>query len=465
MAAAGAAGGALWWQAPEPPLAEADARAATLEAMFDRGLVEVTRSGWTRPEGLAPPWPALAADIETDVLVVGAGLAGSSLALHLAESGLDVVVLESRQPGWGASGRNAGHVLPTLRGPGVFANFPDRGKAFLEAFGENRDLTFALPRKHGFSCDAEPCGYLNVATDSEAIAGFRAQTRWMEERGLLHAVETGGSDLQHRTGTRHWDRALVYTGGGRVNPYRLTNGMAATAAGFGARLFGNSAALAIEPAGKRWRIRTDGGSVVAMRVVFCTNAYATDIVPEFTRAFYPLTAYALTTRPLPDAARAPIVPSREVLSQVPLDLNPLVRDSHERLILSSIPTVASPEDAQWHFRNQRDWLHRVWPETRDMEIELETYWTGRVALRDKEFPGVFEVQPGLYGLMFFNAWGNLMAPLMGKLLAEGLAGDRMDRLPFPLERPLAVANPGRQDRIIRHLLLPAARLGQKLGVL
>ncbi|HOB15213.1 MAG TPA: FAD-binding oxidoreductase, partial [Novosphingobium sp.] len=221
----------------------------------------------------------------------------------------------------------------------------------------------------------------------------------------------------------------------------------------------------IDQAGSRWTVRTPRGSVTAERVVFCTNAYPTDVVPEFATAFYPLTAYALTTRTLPDEAKALIMPGRQTLSQLPLDINPLVRDRHDRLILSSIPTVSSPEDAVWHFRNQLAWLHHAWPETKAMKIELEAYWTGRVAMRDREFPGVFQPRAGIYGLMYFNAWGNLMAPLMGKLLARGLAADRTDALPFPIEKPLAVSNQGKMDRIIRHLLIPAARTAQNLGVL
>ena len=465
IAAAGAAAaGWQWWRGDDLPIPQADRAARTVFDLHDRGLVPVERSGWTMPEGVHRPYPRLEEDLAAEVLVVGAGLAGSSLALHLAEAGRSVILIEARQPGWGASGRNAGHVLPTLRDPGVFDAFPDRGRRFLDAFAEHHTIPYDLSRKYGFAADAVRCGYVNAGADKDAIADFRATTAWMEARGMLAVHETGGEELWKATGTRHWGHALVYDDGGHVNPYRITNGMAEAAAGLGVKVFGNSAALSIDPAGQRWKVRTEAGSVTAARVVFCTNAYATDVVPEFATAFYPLTAYALTTRPLSAEARAIIMPLRQVLSQVPLDLNPLVRDGNERLVLSSIPTVSTPEDAQWHFRNQIEWLNRVWPETRGMKIELETYWTGRVALRGREFPGVFEARPGLYGLMFFNAWGNVMAPLMGKLMAEGLAADRMDRLPFPVEKPLAVDNPGKQDRIIRHLLIPAARTGQKLGI-
>jgi glycine/D-amino acid oxidase-like deaminating enzyme len=466
VAAAGVAGvsAARWWGG-EPPLADADRAAHSAHDLFDRGLVPLERSGWTMPEGVKPPYPALTADIETDVLVVGAGLAGSSLALHLAEAGISVTVLEARQPGWGASGRNAGHVLPTLRDASVFEAFPDKGKRFLEAFAEHHTIPFDLQAKHGFAADAVKSGYINAGTSADAIARFRQQTAWMEERGMLKVAEVGGEELRKATGSDHWSHALDYLEGGRVNPYRMTNGMAAAAAKFGARIFGNSPATQIAPVGQRWRVQTAKGSVTADRVVFCTNAYATDVVPEFANSFYPLTAYALTTKPLAPAARQAIMPGGQTLAQVPIDLNPLVVDEHGRLVLSSIPSVNAAENAHWHFANQLDWVHSVWPESRGMGIELEAYWTGRVALRDREFPGVFEVKPGLYGLMFFNAWGNVMAPLMGKLFAAGLASDRMGELPFPMEKPVAVANMGKQDRIIRHLLIPSARQAQRRGII
>ena len=461
-AAAGAAGAHWWYGAPA--LVEGDRAARDRVALFDRGLVPVDLSGWTRPEGLKPAYPTLDADIVVDILVVGAGLAGSSLALHLAEAGVSVAVIEARQPGWGASGRNAGHILPTLRDPSVFDAFPDRGNRFLDAFAEHHTLPFDLQAKHGFAADAVKSGYINAGTSADDIASFRAQTAWMEERKMLRVAEIGGSELREATGSPHWSHALVYLDGGRVNPYRMTNGIAAAAAKAGARIFGHSAAIDIDGAGNRWTVRTGTGSVTADKVVFCTNAYATDIVPAFARSFYPLTAYALTTKPLSPEARRVIMPGGQTLAQVPIDLNPLVIDEHGRMILSSIPKVYGADDAQWHFANQMAWVGDIWPETRGMRFELETYWTGRVALRDREFPGVFEVRPGLYGLMYFNAWGNVMAPLMGKLLAEGLARGDLATLPFPLEKPAALSNIGKQDRIIRHVMLPAARQAQRWGI-
>ncbi len=431
---------------------------------YDAGVVPIDLSGWTTPRGLRPGFGSLQRDVAADVAVVGAGLAGASLALHLAQAGISVAVLEARQPGWGASGRNAGHVLPVLKDLEVFRQFPDGGKRFLELFREHRSITFDLANEHGIDCDAVPSGYLNVMRSEGAFQDFSEQAAHLEKEQGLEVERLGAADVRRQTGSTYYRYGVLYKAGGRVNPYLFTNGMVSAAVRRGAAVFGDSEALALVRAGNRWRLETAGGSVTADRVVFCTNAYPTKIVPEFTDGFYPLTAYALSTRPLSPAAREIVMPSGATLAQAPLDLNPFIVDGEGRAVMSSIPSASRPEDAVWHFANHLAWIHRTWPETKDLDIELETYWTGRVALRDREFPGVFEVQPGVFGLMYFNAWGNLMAPLMGKLLAETLTSDRIDRLPFPLEKPQPVEDRNKQSFRIRRILIPAARLGQKLGM-
>ena len=431
---------------------------------FNTGSVPVSKSGWTKPMGLGSPYPTLEEDHSTDVLVIGAGLAGSSLALHLSEMGVDTVVLEARQPGWGASGRNAGHVLPLLKDFEVFDSFPDKGDAFFRLFSEHHTIPFDIAEKYNIACDAAKSGYLNAVRSQSAFDKFANASAYSASKLGQSVSHIDAAGMREMTGSEYYPYGVLYDSGGRINPYLFTCGMIDAATEKGARVFGDTVATALLPDGEGWQVQVENGSTVRCdRVVFCTNAYSTSIVPEFQKACYPLTAYALSTEPLPSDLAELIMPSRATLAQVPIDLNPFLIDEHNRIITASLPSRSRPEDADWHFQQHLKWIHRTWPETQDQPIKLEAYWTGRVAMREQEFPGMHELSSGVYGLMHFNAWGNVMAPLMGMALAQAIGNDQMDRLPFPVVKPDHISNPGKQELIIRSLMIPAARVGQSMG--
>src|SRR3984957_6804503 len=113
-----------------------------------------------------PDTPPLAGDRRVSVCVIGAGFTGLSAALHLAEQGTDVIVLERNEPGWGASGRNGGQVNPGLK------HDPDTGEADFGAELGGRmiamswnapSFVFELIERHGIRCDARRNGTLRAA--------------------------------------------------------------------------------------------------------------------------------------------------------------------------------------------------------------------------------------------------------------------------------------------------------------
>ena len=431
---------------------------------YDAGTVPIASSGWAKAKGVSESYAALEQDLTTDVLVIGAGLAGGSLALHLAEQGIDTVVLEARQPGWGASGRNAGHVLPLLKDFDVFEGFPDKGKAFLDLFSEHHSIPFDIAEKYNIDCDASRSGYLNAIKSQSALDKFAKSSALTAGRLGQTTRSIGASEMREMTGSDYYPHGVFYESGGRINPYLFTNGMVRVAQTKGARVFGESEATTVTADGDGWVVKVkNGASVRCRKLVFCTNAYSSDIVPEFKQGCYPVTAYALSTQPLPDELRDLIMPSRATLAQVPIDLNPFIVDEHNRIIMASIPSRTRPHDAEWHFKQHMQWVHRTWPETKDIPIKLDSYWTGRVAMGEQEFPGMYRLASGIYGLMHFNAWGNVMAPMMGMALAKAIAADRPDALPFPIVTPPALAHPGKQEFLIRNLMIPAARFAQDLN--
>jgi len=139
----------------------------------------------TAPE--AAPTPPLAADATADVCVIGAGFAGLSTALHLAEAGVSVIVLETHEPGWGGSGRNGGQVIPGIKyDPSeIVAKFgPDAGEALTRFVGATADLVFDLIAKHGMDVPHKRAGWIQGAHTPAMVETVKRRSGEWRARGV-----------------------------------------------------------------------------------------------------------------------------------------------------------------------------------------------------------------------------------------------------------------------------------------
>lgn len=139
------------------------------------------RSLWAATAPPAPTLPSLSGLEEAEVAIVGAGFLGLSLALHLAEAGIPVVLLEAEEPGFGASGRNTGFVVPSLKpkfGPeDLRKRFGEaRGVRLARLVGESGDFLFGMVQRLGITCEAEPTGWFQPASTEAGEALLRART-------------------------------------------------------------------------------------------------------------------------------------------------------------------------------------------------------------------------------------------------------------------------------------------------
>ena len=437
---------------------------------YESGSIPVQYSGWVPESREIPTYGALNGDIDADVVVIGAGITGASAALHLAEGKLSVVLLEARQPAWGASGRNAGIVCPYLIGPLEQLNsWPDQGRRFVEGFVANRDIIFETCKVHGIDGDAEKVGLLDVARRRSAKSALEHKAQPWKAFG--YQVELVGADrLRELTGSSRYEYGLYWHEGGRVNPFLFTNGMVTAAIRLGCRVFGDSPTIACEKAGDRWLVRTPYGSVRAQKVVLCTNGHRKNtFFPELAATNYPCVACGVATRPLSERLLKLINPSKAAIQQFPTDLYPLVIDGRKRIISATVPMAGRAHRADLHFAYLLRYLHRAYPETRNERIELESYWTGLTESSSsdyhRDYPKIYDVAPGVTALANLGTWGNVMGPVLGMNFAHALASERPGDLMLPVERPCAVKSPRAFEWKIRYLLIPAARLADRLGLL
>jgi glycine/D-amino acid oxidase-like deaminating enzyme len=430
---------------------------------YEAGAVPIVHSGWVAGDVRA--WPALKSDIDVDVAVVGAGVVGASVALHLAERGVRVALIEARQPGDGASGRNAGQVLPYLGKLVDRASWPDRGERLLDYFVQHRNIVFDLCERHGIDADAAPCGMVGAAY--REYASMTKNVRYW--RGLGYDVDVvDRGRLRELLGTDRYSFGVHWREGGRVNPHRFTNGMVDAAARSGALVFGDSPVESCTPVGRRWCVRTPHGGVTASNVVLCTNGHAGNaFFPELADTQYPLLACGVATTPLPRSLLDVIDPARVVMSQYPLGLFPLVLDGMNRLVSATIPAPGRANEAGRYFGYLLRYLNRTWPETRDHAIGLEAYWTGITANSAPAYqagsPRLYRAADGVFALLNFGAGGNVIGPMLGMNLAHALADERHQDLLLPVQTPVSVASPGRFEWKIRHLMIPFARFIDRLG--
>jgi glycine/D-amino acid oxidase-like deaminating enzyme len=434
-------------------------------ADYEAGEVAIEHSGW-RPEQRLATHKPLTDDVDTDVVVIGAGLAGASLSLHLAELGVGVVTLEARQPGNGASGRNAGHAQTFLDNLEPLNAWGDRGQRFAAFFMEHRDIVFDLCARHGIDGDAVKSGMVEAAFRPHAALARKAAL-W---KGFGYDVDIITADsLRELLGTGKYGYGIHWREGGRVNPYLFTNGMISAAVRHGARVFGDSPVIGCHREGQRWCVRTARGSVRAQRIVICTNGHAGNpFYPELARTQYPLVACGMASKPLSPELLQIINPGRVAMTQYPTGLYPMVIDGRNRLVTATIPHPRRAHEAKTYFDYFLRYLHRTYPQTRDFDIGLGAYWTGITAnsssVYHADYPKLYQVDDGVLALMNLGTWGNVMGPQLGLSLAQALANECPDDCVLPLEKP----EPVRFQRLFefktRHLMIPVARVIDRINL-
>lgn len=388
----------------------------------------------TAPPG--PETPPLAASARTDVLVIGGGYTGLSTALHLAEAGAQVTVLEAHEPGWGASGRNGGQVNPTVKhDPDELVRLlgTDRAEPLIAAVSDSADLVFGLIERHGIDCAPVRKGWLQVAYAPQAVAGMHARAAQWQRRGveveLLDAAQAA-----RRMGTS------VFAGGwrdgraGGVQPLAYARGLARAALAHGAHIHGHTRVTGLRRTEGRWVAATaQGHTVTAERVVIGTNGYTDALWPGLAQTVLAANSFIVATEPLGERGRG-ILDDGLTASTSQRLLLYLRRDAQGRLLLGGRGSFADPRGAPDFAHLQRS-LALLYPQLAN--VRLDHHWAGRVAITMDAMPHVHEPAPGVSIALGYNGRGVALASSMGMHLARRLL-DGGHRFPYPVStiRPI-----------------------------
>lgn len=377
----------------------------------------LARSLWTATANAASERPPLRGSAEADVVVIGGGYTGLSAALHLAEAGRSVVLLEAEQPGWGASGRNGGQVNPGLKADPdeIEARFgPDFGPRMVAMSGGCGDLVFDLIARHGIACDAARVGWIRAATTPRAMRALHDVGRQWQARGA--AVEPlDATETAQLLGTRAYVGGLIDRRGGNLHPLNYALGLAAAAEGEGARLHGDSRATDISATADAVTVTTAEGQVTAGKALICTNAYTGPLAAPLGRTVVPVTSVQVATEPLGDNLGSTILPGGHSPSDTRRLLLYFRKDAQGRFIMGGRGATreASIRACQAALRAASE---RLYPQLQGAEWTFA--WGGDVALTSDHLPGLHRLSPRVMAGLGYNGRGVGMATAMGKVLAD-----------------------------------------------
>ncbi len=386
---------------------------------------------------------------------------GASLALHLAELGIDVALLEAREPGWGASGRHLGHVVPQWQTQeAAVAAFGERAERVLALHAEAGNLVYHLAEAHEIDCDAAQTGHLTLAHNERAIASVERLVRELSDRGtpmeLLDRERT-----QEMVGSSRYFAAALNRSGGRINPLAFVRGLVRAAAQAGARVHTQSPVSGLEQLVDGWRCRTPQGSVTSSWLVICTNGYTGNAFPWLAKAYRPIVGCGLALSPLPPSLRSSVLPSGAVMMETSIGFHPTLIDKAGRLVTVVAPRPLRPERSEPPARDFRRWLLRTFPQLNNTPLEVEAFWSGIMAWSPDRMPRVFMPEPGLLAPMCFSGRGAALATGLGKQLAEALHRDDLDHVALPISKPKPLLAPRAMDLVARNFAMPALRLAER----
>ncbi|WP_145145209.1 FAD-binding oxidoreductase [Roseomonas gilardii] len=399
-----------------------------MNAFSARPLPRSLYAATARPPVAAPP---LEGEHRASVAVVGGGFTGLSTALHLAGSGVDVMVLESHEPGWGASGRNGGQVNPGLKhDPAeVERDFgPELGRRMVTMSNAAPDKVFSLVQQHQILCEAHQGGTIRGAFHANGLGTIRATAEDNARRGgPVEILDAEG--MRRLTGSERYVGGSIDRRGGSVNPLGYARGLADAAQRAGARIHGGSPALRMERQGTSWRIATPGGAVTADKVVLATNAYSDDLWPGLRRSIVPVFSGIAATEPLPDRIAATIMPDRPVLFEI-ASLTVYYRlDAWNRLLMGGRSIGRETSDPV-NFRRLTRYALRLWPQL--AEARWEYFWNGQLAVTTDHYPHLHEPAPGVIACLAYNGRGVAMATTMGEQVARRVMGASQEEIDFPI---------------------------------
>jgi glycine/D-amino acid oxidase-like deaminating enzyme len=411
---------------------------------------------WAAVTPAGPELPRLVGAAQAGVVIIGAGFTGLSAALHLREAGVDVAVVEAAEPGWGASGRNNGQVIPTLSRPDpedIVAKHGAAGERFVALLRDSASVLFDLARHYQIQAEQEQAGWVQpVHSPGRIKIAERRVRQWSKAGAPVEFLSR--EQMCQMLGSDAWHGGFWNRTGGHINPLALSRGLAKTVLDRGGRIFARSPATGFERQGNRWVVKTADGEISGRALIVATNAYtgefAKSLASDIAHEVMPVLSWQMATEPLSEAARKTIIPGRQAMSDTHGELYFARYDARNRLVTGG--AAINTGDAAGRLKDTvGKRLRRLWPQIGP--VKFDYVWNGYVGMTTDFLPRIHRLGPDAYAWTGCNGRAVALSISIGQELSKAAQGVPAQDLALPFAKPVPYVAHGLLRRLAPLMLM------------
>ncbi len=366
-------------------------------------------------------FPPLRGETSADVCIIGGGYTGLSSAIHLRKQGYSVVLLEANKIGWGASGRNGGHVGTGQRSDQETLEDMvglDHAKALWQLGLEAVDTVCSLIDEFNIDCELKT-GNLHVASKAKEEPWLREEAEHLTKvYGYDKISYIPSSELGELTSGQGFHGGILDEGSRHLHPLNYALGLAKAADQLGAQLHEGSRVLSYQE-GQQVTVNTDAGTVKAKYLVLGCNGYLEKLEPRTAGRIMPINNYMLATEPLPEEVARRLIRDDSSMSDSLFVIDYWKLSADNRLLFGGGESYTRkfPADIGQFVRK---YMLRVYPELADTRIDYG--WGGTLAITMNRMPDFGRLSSKVFYAHGYSGHGVPIATLAGKLLAEVVSG-------------------------------------------